>query len=236
MRRVISVRADYPALHQRLRMVLVAFAILLGAGLVAALISGDAGGVAVVHRGPWTQAHYAFLRRFTDLGLYPFYILFLALFGWSYRARSPGLRQFALAYLIAQLVGSGLIVRILKMTLGRARPDATPLPDYASEWIGFTWDAHHHSFPSGHTADIVTSALFAALWFRKPWAAAICIVWAAALGLSRLAVAKHYPSDALAGAAIALTVSMLVVRYWLLPRLAAVRPLAGTLRWWEQKR
>jgi membrane-associated phospholipid phosphatase len=213
-------------------MVLAAFAILLGAGLVAALIFGDAGGVFAVHRATWTQAHYAFLRGFTDLGLYPFYILFLALFGWSYRARAPELRKFALAYLIAQLLGSGLIVRILKMTLGRARPDATPLPDYASEWIGFTWDSHHHSFPSGHTADIVTSALFAALLFRNPWAAAACIAWAVALGLSRLAVAKHYPSDALAGAVIALTVSVLVVRYWLLPRLAAARQPSGLLRWW----
>jgi membrane-associated phospholipid phosphatase len=214
-------------------MVLAAFAILLAAGLGAALLYGDAGGVAAVHRATWTQAHYVFLRAFTDLGLYPFYILFLALFGWSYRVRAPELRKFALAYLIAQLAGSGLIVRILKMTLGRARPDATPLPDYASEWIGFTWDAHHHSFPSGHTADIVTSALFAALLFRNPWAAAACVVWAAALGLSRLAVAKHYPSDALAGAVIAITVSVLVVRYWLLPRLAAVQQFGHTLRWWR---
>ena len=217
-------------------MVLAAFAILLGAGLVAALVYGDAGGVAAVHRATWTQGHYEFLHKFTDLGLYPFYILFLALFGWSYRARAPDLRQFALAYLIAQLVGSGLIVRILKMSLGRARPDATPLPDYASEWIGFTWDSHHHSFPSGHTADIVTSALFAALLFRNPWAAAACIAWAVALGLSRLAVAKHYPSDALAGAVIALTVSVLVVRYWLLPRLASVKPSGGLLSWWRRER
>ena len=236
LRGVICVRTDYPALHQRLRMVLVAFAILLAAGLGAALMYGDAGGVAAVHRAAWTQAHYAFLRKFTDLGLYPFYILFLALFGWSYRERAPELRQFAFAYLIAQLVGSGLIVRILKMSIGRARPDATPLPDYASEWIGFTWDPHHHSFPSGHTADIVTSALFAALLFRNPWAAAACVAWAVALGLSRLAVAKHYPSDALAGAVIALTVSVLVLRYWLLPRLASVKPSGGLLNWWRQKR
>lgn len=234
VRGVISVRASYPALYQRLRIVLPAFAILLVAGLVVTLIVGDAGSVAAVHRSAWTQEHYAFLRKFTDLGLYPFYVLFLALFGWSYRERAPELRQFALAYLIAQLVGSGLIVRILKMTIGRARPDATPLPDYGSEWIGFSWDAHYHSFPSGHTADIVTSALFAALLLRNPWAAAACVVWAVALGLSRLAVAKHYPSDAFAGAAIALAVSVLVVRWWLLPRMTAIKQFGRTLRWWRQ--
>jgi membrane-associated phospholipid phosphatase len=235
VRAVNSLRSDCPGLDQRLRAVLLAFAALLAAGLVSALVVGDAGSVAAVHGAAWTRAHYEFLRRFTDLGLYPFYILFLAVFGWSYRERAPELRQFALAYLIAQLVGSGLTVRILKMTLGRARPDATPLPDYGSEWIGFTWDSHHHSFPSGHTADIVTSALFAALLFRNPWAAALCIIWAAALGLSRLAVAKHYPSDALAGAVIALTVSVAVVRYWLWPRLSANREFGRTLAWWREK-
>ena len=61
------------------------------------------------------------------------------------------------AYLLAQLLGSVLIVRVLKMTTGRARPDATSLPDFGSEWAGISWDAAHHSFPSGHTADIVTS-------------------------------------------------------------------------------
>lgn len=227
---------NYDPLTQRLWYVVAAFVALIVIGLGTTLAVGDAEAVAAVHRAAWTQAHYVFLRKFTDLGLYPFYILFLALFGWSYRARAPELRQFALAYLIAQLVGSGLIVRILKMSLGRARPDATPLPDYASEWVGFTWDAHHHSFPSGHTADIVTSALFAALLFRNPWAAAACVAWAAALALSRLAVAKHYPSDALAGAVIALAVSVLVVRYWLLPRLAAVKRFGDMLRWWRQER
>lgn len=220
----------FAPLRRRLIAVTLAFAALAALGALFALAYGDAGSVARVHGLGWTQAHYAFLRVFTDLGLYPPYLLFLALFAWSYRSKALDLRRLAQAYFIAQLLGSTLIVRILKMTLGRARPDATPLPDYGSEWAGFSWDAHHHSFPSGHTADIVTSALFAALWFRRPWAAALCLAWAVALGLSRLAVAKHYPSDALAGAAIALAVSVLVVRYWLVPRLAN---RASGVRWWR---
>jgi len=223
----------FAPLRRRLITVTFAFVALAALGLAFALIYGDAGSVAVVHRAGWTQAHYVFLRRFTDLGLYPAYVLFLALFAWSYRTNAIDLRRIAQAYMIAQLLGSTLIVRILKMTLGRARPDATPLSDYGSEWIGFSWNAHYHSFPSGHSADIVTSALFTALLFRQPWAVALCLTWAVALGLSRLAVAKHYPSDALAGAAIALVVSVLVVRYWLLPRLASVKQLAAPVRWWR---
>jgi undecaprenyl-diphosphatase len=168
---------------------------------------------------------------FTNYGLYPFYILFLALLAWGWVRHAPGLKLLAQGYLLAQLLGSVSIVRILKMTLGRARPDATPLPDFGSEWAGFSWDAAHHSFPSGHTADIVVSTLFAALLLRNPWAVGVCLAWAAALAMSRLALAKHYPSDALAGAAIAVAASLVILQYWVLPRLGRA-PLGAGVQWW----
>lgn len=228
-------KPKFAPLNRRLQFVTAAFAALAVLGLALALVYGDSGSVALVHRAAWTQEHYAFLRVFTNYGLYLFYILFVALFAWGRYRHAPGLKLLAQAYLLAQLLGSVFIVRILKMTTGRARPDTTPLPDFGSEWAGFSWDAAHHSFPSGHTADIVTSALFAALLFRNPWAAGLCLAWAAALGLSRLALAKHYPSDALAGAVIAVAASLVVLRYWLQPRLARTPPGAG-MQWWSGKR
>jgi membrane-associated phospholipid phosphatase len=228
-------KPTFAPLTRRLQFVTVAFGALAALGLLLALVYGDSGSVALVHRAAWTQEHYAFLRVFTNYGLYPFYILFLALFAWGWVRREPGLKLIAQGYFLAQLLGSVLIVRILKMTLGRARPDATPLPDFGSEWAGFSWDAAHHSFPSGHTADIVISTLFAALLFRNPWAAGVCLVWAAALALSRLALAKHYPSDALAGAVIAVAASLVMLRYWLLPRLGRA-PLGAGVHWWSGTR
>lgn len=224
--------ARFAPLAQRLRYIVFAFAALGAIGLVLALIYGDAGSVLRVHRAAWTQEHYGFVRAFTEYGLYLFYILFLALYAWALYRREAGLKLLVEAYILAQLLGSVLVVRILKMTGGRARPDVTPLADFGSDWTGFSWQAGHHSFPSGHTADIVTSAVFAALVVRNPWLAALCVLWAGALGLSRLALAKHYPSDALAGAAIALAASFLVLRYWMQPRLARA-PLGATLQWWS---
>ena len=224
-------KPKFAPLTRRLQFVTVAFAALAVLGLLLALVHGDSGSVALVHRAAWTQEHYAFLRVFTNYGLYPFYILFLALFAWGWYRREAGLKFLAQGYVLAQLLGSVLMVRVLKMTFGRARPDATPLPDFGSEWAGFSWDAAHHSFPSGHTADIVTSALFAALLFRNPWAVGVCLVWAGALALSRLALAKHYPSDALAGAVIAVAASLVVLRYWLLPHLGRA-PLGARVQWW----
>ena len=225
-------KPKFAPLTRRLRFVTAAFAALAVLGLLLALVYGDSGSVALAHRAAWTQEHYAFLRVFTNYGLYLFYILFLALFAWGWYRREPGLKFLAQGYLLAQLLGSVLMVRVLKMTFGRARPDASPLPDFGSDWAGFSWDAAHHSFPSGHTADIVTSALFAALLFRNPWTAAVCVLWAVALAMSRLALAKHYPSDALAGAVMAVVASLIVLRYWLLPRLGRARLGAG-VRWWS---
>lgn len=224
-------KPKFAPLTRRLQFVTLAFAALIVLGLLLALVYGDGGSVAQVHRAAWTQEHYAFLRVFTNYGLYPFYILFLALLAWGWYRRAPGLQLIAQGYFLAQLLGSVLIVRILKMTLGRARPDATPLPDFASEWAGFSWDAAHHSFPSGHTADIVISTLFTALLLRNPWAVGVFLVWAGALAMSRLALAKHYPSDALAGAVIAVAASLVVLRYWLLPRLGRA-PLGAGVQWW----
>jgi len=225
-------KTKFAPLNHRLLIVTSAFGVLALLGLLLALTYGDSGSVALVHHLNWTQEHYAFLRVFTNLGLYLFYILFFVMFAWSWYRREPGIKLFVQAYLLAQLLGSVLIVRILKMSTGRARPDATSLTDFGSEWIGFSWDAAHHSFPSGHTADIVTSALFAAILFRNPWAVAVCLAWATALALSRLALAKHYPSDAITGAVIAVAASLAILRYWMLPRLGST-PLSAGMRWWS---
>ena len=221
----------FAPLEKRLRLVLLAFLALIAAGLGAAVFYGDAGSVARVHRANWTQENYALVRAFTEYGLYFFYILFVALYLWGAYRQQPGLKLLVQAYVLAQLLGSVAIVRALKMLWGRARPDVTPHADFASSWIGFSWQPGYHSFPSGHTADIVTSAVFAALVVRNPWLAAVCIAWAAALAMSRLALAKHYPSDALAGAVIALAASLLVWHYWLRARLVRA-PLGNAVHWW----
>lgn len=225
-------KPHFAPLEQRLRFVTLALAVLAVVGLILAVMYGDAGSVMRVHRAAWTQEHYVFVRAFTQYGLYLFYVLFLALYAWGVYRREAGLKLVAQAYLIAQLLGSVLVVRILKMAWGRARPDVTPLADFGSDWIGFSWQAGYHSFPSGHTADIVTSAVFAALVVRSPWLAAACVAWAGALALSRLALAKHYPSDALVGVLIAVAASLLVWHYWLQPRLTRA-PLGTALQWWS---
>lgn len=221
-----------PLLTRRFGRVALTFALLMVAGLAAWLMLGDGEIVTQVHFSRWVQGHLGAVRAFTDYGLYPFYAVFLVLFLYGQLRGELWMKLVAQAYLLTQLLGSVLVVRALKMMLGRSRPDATPLPGFESMWIDFTWDAKFHSFPSGHSADIVTSAVFMALVLRAPWAAGLFVLWALALSLSRLALAKHYPTDAIAGAAIALAASYLVVRYWLLPRLQSQPPFPLP-NWWR---
>jgi undecaprenyl-diphosphatase len=91
-----------------------------------------------------------------------------------------------------------------------------------------TLESAQHSFPSGHTADLVTSMIFVALLWRRVPVAVAALAWALAVAGSRMALAQHYPTDVLAGAAIAAVVSLTIARAWVWPRLAPARvPAAG---------
>jgi len=104
------------------------------------------------------------------------------------------------AFLFLSIAVSGVIVDILKVVFGRARPKLL----FQSDIFGFTylgWHADHWSFPSGHSATIV--ALMTALWCLWPQHVLFYILGAAIVAGSRVVVGAHYLGDALAGALIA---------------------------------
>ncbi len=68
------------------------------------------------------------------------------------------------------------------------------------------------SFPSGHTT--ASFALATAVAIRWPAAGRIAFALAALVGLSRVAVGMHYPSDVLAGALVGVSVSTLLALAW----------------------
>jgi lipid A 4'-phosphatase len=130
----------------------------------------------------------------------------------------PRLRPFASrmraraavpAFLFLSIAASGVIVDILKVVFGRARPKLL----FQSDIFGFTWlgwHADHWSFPSGHSATIV--ALMTALWYLRPHHVLFYILGAAIVAGSRVAVGAHYLGDALAGALIAVLTTRSVAR------------------------
>ena len=121
-----------------------------------------------------------------------------------------------------------LLVTIIKRVIGRVRP--SELGPFAYEPL--SWKAQFASLPSGHTT--TAFATLVAVGLIVPRARPLLWVYAAAIGLSRIVVATHFPSDVMAGAAFG-ALGAVMVRDWFAARRlvfhigsdGAVRPLPG---------
>ncbi len=144
------------------------------------------------------------------------------------RSRAVAMREAAIipGFLFAAIAASGLVVDLLKIVVGRARPKllfATGTYDFS--WFGLRAD--DWSFPSGHAA--TAAALMTALWCLWPRPLLLYIVGAALVAASRVVTGAHYLSDVVAGATIAVLVTR-AVALWLLPRRRAARPEPEAVR------
>lgn len=112
--------------------------------------------------------------------------------------RDRWLRRAALAFFLAGAL-SGLTTRVVKMSAGRARPRTVEKQDL--HWVsfkGFTASGKYHGYWSGHTASSMASAVALAVIFpRVGW---IAVLFAGAVGWSRIYGNHHFPSDVFHGA------------------------------------
>lgn len=134
-------------------------------------------------------------------------------------ARSrPKLRRH-LAPLVLAVAAGGLAVFGLKIAVDRPRPPAhfaaLGVPVHAP--LGAPPDA---SFPSGHAQTAFGAAAYLCLLY--PRGAAAFLALASLVGLSRVALGAHFPSDVLAGALLGSALS--IAGYLIARRLRAARP------------
>lgn len=143
-----------------------------------------------------------FWEFMTDLGntglLWIFMALFLLL---RKKTRQTGLAA-SLAIAINTVISNG----ILKLWVARPRPfltytDLTPMIPPPTDF----------SFPSGHTSCAFAVAFVLYEYLPKRYSIPILAV-AAFIGLSRLYLGVHYPSDVLAGVLIGFAVAKIAVR------------------------
>jgi len=104
-----------------------------------------------------------------------------------------GKRRGALLLLVASLTGRGLVI-LAKLYFARLRPE---------EHLHLA-EVHYLSFPSGHSANSMIVYLgLALLAVDKPehcrWAIAAALLLTFLIGLSRLVLGVHWPSDVVAG-------------------------------------
>jgi len=130
----------------------------------------------------------------SDWGNPVFYIAFLALLILGRRSGNRRQVRFVVPYIVAQLLICLLLVTLTKMALGRPRPEAFTLLHHM-----LTLDPYFHSLPSGHTAEITGSCLALALWFGRARLSLLLGLGIACMGLSRMYLFQHYPSDVLFG-------------------------------------
>jgi membrane-associated phospholipid phosphatase len=142
------------------------------------------------------QNTYYITDLITTKGLFLFYAAFIALFVYSIIKKNQALLGTCLAYIKAQLVFSFVLVRILKIVLGRARPG------HGAEFTFFSFAFRYNSFPSGHAADAFVSGVFLYYLLKSSKNSAwrfLPLIYAFVIAISRVFIGSHYPSDVAAG-------------------------------------
>jgi len=157
--------------------------------LARAIQSADVALFSRVNRGCASPILDPVMVLFTELGLGTVQLALLVLlctFGGPAGRRVAGLCLFA--FLV-----SGVAAQILKEVADRPRPTVI-VPDHRLliEML------RYNSFPSGHTATSFAIAVVAGACYRR-WRIPLLLA-AALVGVSRVYVGVHFPSDVLAGA------------------------------------
>ncbi len=168
-------------------------------------------------RGEFNSSLIGFFHLITDIGtsgwiLIPSGVicLLLVFVDWQGLARRQQVWLSGLLFdawfLFLAVAGSGILVLTLKQLAGRARPKHFETLGY-DFFDPLRFESSFTSFPSGHSVTIAALATVLALRFPKfvsGW-----IILALIIGISRVMVGAHYPSDVILG----LTIGMLFTLY-----------------------
>jgi membrane-associated phospholipid phosphatase len=171
------------------------------------------------------------VRYVTDFGKADFVLAALALVLLAIVLTLPLARRISRAvwgslearvsYLLLAVAVPNLAGEIIKGVVGRGRPFVGGTAN-AFNFEPLVWQERFASFPSGHSnAAFALAFAVSAIWPKTRY-----VMWTYALliGLSRLALLAHHPSDVVAGAVVGVLGAM-AVRQWF-----AVRRLAFIIR------
>jgi membrane-associated phospholipid phosphatase len=209
--------------HWRAPRIVMSGGIAAVAVIVATMAWADAWAIMEVQRLP--QWLVAVFDELTDFGKSGWFLVPIALCLLLIAAlASPALPRMSrlvlatvsvrLGFLFMAIAVPALVVAIAKRLIGRARPLVDGNLD-PFVYLPFAWRVDYASLPSGHATNACAAAFaIGALWPRARWP-----MWTYALviGVGRVVLTSHHPSDVIAGA-LAGVVGALIVRDWFAAR------------------
>jgi len=139
----------------------------------------------------------------TYLGSFTFMFIFCTV---AFLFNNTLLHTMAIKAMISITISTG-IGKILKVSVTRLRPFIN-IPNLNIKKIGID----KYSFPSGHTTGAFSLALIIALYF--PIFGFITIPLAICVGISRIYIGVHYPTDVIMGVFIGSTCSFLTYKFF----------------------
>ncbi len=145
---------------------------------------------------------------FSELGNPALYILYGTIY-WKARQRHDAkTKRFVLGYVLVQVLIAFLVARILKIGIGR------PRPDIGGPYTPWTLDHGHNSMPSGHTTEIVGGAVPLSFFFRNAALPFLTGAYIALLGFSRIYLGMHHVGDIFFGIVLGSVSAYLIFTLW----------------------
>jgi undecaprenyl-diphosphatase len=194
--------------------------LLVVAAIVASMLWLDGPAIELARTQPaWLFLLFEVITDFGRSGwiLIPAGVLFIA----AAAAATPRLDRMSrgvlaalavrLGYVFVAVGAPGLVFSILKRWIGRFRPSEHGPFAYDP----LSWQSEYASLPSGHT--VTAFAALVAIGAIFPRARPVLWAFALLIGLSRVVVMAHYPSDVIAGAAFG-AFGAALVREWFVAR------------------
>jgi membrane-associated phospholipid phosphatase len=128
----------------------------------------------------------------------------------------PAIRRTLLDLGLAVLIGT-LIANLLKTEVGRLRPAFGDADAFLGQWWtrannDYTW-TQRASMPSSHT--VAAAVLATWMWIVCPRLRVLGVVLATLVGIARVRVGAHWPTDVLLGGALGVFCGSVVIgRLW----------------------
>ena len=155
------------------------------------------------------------LNRFTDLdGFFQFISNSISFITWGTTIlllilgvvmKGSQLKKRAIL-LLSSLTLASLITLALKFTIDRPRPFHT------YDFIEKLSAGGSPSFPSGHTTEAFAFAVALCFAFPRWYIIIPSLIWASAVGYTRMSLGVHYPSDVMAGAILGIATAYFCTR------------------------